>query len=170
MKKFASYQEINSAIRNLADKVNEIFCNAPEEKPLYLVVIAPDAVKFYAELCVSIKVPHITCIVQHTALHPVAPTFIGSKAKDLHDKHVLILAGSTLNGVTVKSVQDAINYEATPASMKVASLVFDSYNKDKVAIPDFALLDCAGKKVVGFGLNSQKDEHKSLLSLYYLEE
>ena len=105
MKKFALYGQIHSAIKHLADQLNEFYrLKTSEDSPLCLVVVAPGAIKFYAELCTHLTIPNIMMLVQtelNRSHYTGRAEFVGCSSWEADGNHVVILEGMHTSGETV---------------------------------------------------------------------
>lgn len=149
---FLSSDEIESDIRELADKINQDY----KGKEIHFVSILNGAFMFTSDLVKHIEIPcHIHFLkvrsYEGTISTGVVSNIIGL-TEPLENKHVIIAEDIVDTGATMQHVYRELG-QMSPASIKVATLLLkpDTYNGE-VKI-DYICRSIPNKFVVGYGLD-----------------
>ena len=170
---FITNASVLNAINKLGQDLTDHYRNlVSEESPLFVIVIAHGAIKFYAELCTSLLLPMnlgLACTRgQWDDVYGVRTVeFRDFKLESLSRRHVLVVEDICDSGRTLKILVDTLRYEADAASVKVVTLFRNNMHPDIKFVPDEICFETDGHYVYGFGMDSEEGLDRNLNAIYY---
>lgn len=172
---FLTNSQVLNAIDSLGNTLTEYYRGrVSEENPLFVIVIAQGAIKFYAELCNTLRLPTTLGLActrgEWDSKESRKVEFIDFKASDLAGKHVLIVEDICDSGNTLNLLFELIRHESSATSVKCAVLFRNDKAPVKAFEPDYVCFETGGKYVYGFGLDSHDGLDRNLSAVYYIEE
>lgn len=150
--KYIDAQDILKAVKKVSD---EIYADYSKEVPLFLCVLngsfmfASDLMKEYDGIC-EISFIRLSSY-QGTQTTEEVKTLIGL-TQDIKNRDVIILEDIIDSGITVSHLLEDLQ-QYSPASLKVASLLFKPEAVKTAIKPDYIGIEIPKDFIVGYGLD-----------------
>lgn len=172
---FLTNAQVLNSVHSLGNVITEYYKGrVSEENPLFVVVVAQGAIKFYAELCNTLRVPNVLGLInthgEWTDATSRTISLIDFKAEALSGKHVLVVEDICDSGNTLNLIKETLQHESTAASIRVAVLFKNDKSPVKAFEPDYFCFETGGRYVYGFGLDSHDGLDRNQSSVYFIEE
>lgn len=147
-------EQIQTAIKSLADRLNEEYA----DKELYLICVLKGSVMFMVDLSKHLKMP---VKMEFIRLSSYGSSMVSSgkvnavdiSLPDINGKDVLIVEDIIDTGHTAKFLIDFINSNFHVASLKFCSLLDKRVKRVVYVEADYYCFDVADKFLVGYGLD-----------------
>lgn len=172
---FLTNSQVLTAIESLGNTLTEYYRDrVSEENPLFVIVIAQGAIKFYAELCNTLRLPTTLGLACTRGAWDSPESrrieFIDFKAVDLKGRHVLVVEDICDSGNTLNLLAELLHHESSALSVKCAVLFRNDAAPVKEFEPDYVCFETGGKYVFGFGLDSHDGLDRNQNSVFYIEQ
>lgn len=154
LKELFSEEEIQRAVKNLAETINKDFSS----EELYLVCVLKGSIMFMTDLAKFLKMP---LRMEFIRLSSYGSGFTSSgrvsavdiSLPDLNDKNVLIIEDIIDTGHTAKFLVDFINHNFKPKTLKFCSLLDKKCRREVDIDADYHCFEVDDKFLVGYGLD-----------------
>ena len=165
---YLSQEEIEDAVKKLADKINIDYAN---ECPLFIAILN-GSFMFAAELFKSINIPSEICFIKLASYkgttssgHVITPIGLDTEIKN---KHVIILEDILDTGKTLSQFLPQIKNQ-NPRSLKIAALLHKPEATIHQVELDYNCFKIPNKFVIGFGLD-YNGLGRNIPAVYQLKE
>lgn len=172
---FLTNAQVLNTVHSLGNTITEYYRErVSEDNPLFVIVVAQGAIKFYAELCNTLRVPNVLGLAKTQGDWTDAKSrtigLIDFKPSDLNGKHVLIVEDICDSGNTLNLLKETLQHDSTASSIRVAVLFRNDKSPVKAFEPDYVCFETGGRYVYGFGLDSHDGLDRNQSSVYFIEE
>ena len=169
LKILISEDEVQNGIRNLADKLNNLYKN----EEVYLICVLKGSVMFTVDLAKHLTMPVKMEFIRLSS-YGSGTTFSGKvnavdiSLPDLNGKNVLIVEDIIDTGHTAKFLVDFINHNFKTKTLKFCSLLDKKARREVDIDADFFVFEVDDKFLVGYGLDYD-GYHRNLPYIGYIE-
>jgi len=169
IKQFISEEQIQSRIKELAAKLNEIY----KDEELYLVGVLKGSVMFMTDLAKRLTMPVKMEFVRLSS-YGSGTTSAGKinavdlSLPDLGGKNVLIVEDIIDTGNTAKFLVDFLNQKFKLKDLKFCSLLDKKARRVNDMQPDYYCFDVEDKYLVGYGMDID-GKYRNLPYIGYIE-
>jgi hypoxanthine phosphoribosyltransferase len=167
-KKYISAEEIDAAVKNIAENINRDF----KGKPLIFLVVLKGSMIFASDLVRQISLP---CQMQTVRARSYGKDVVTSGSvtlefvpEDLEGKNIIIVEDIVDSGLTLKALIERLK-EENPASVSVAALLSKPEAR-KTEVPlQYCGIEIPSFFVVGYGLD-YAEYGRNLPEIYALSD
>lgn len=154
LKVLISEEEIQSKIKELAQKLNEKFGN----EEVYAICVLKGAVMFAVDLVKNLNMPVKMDFIRLSSYGSGTKTTgkvnaVDITLPDLNDKNVIIIEDIVDTGLTAKFLIDFINLNFHTKNTVFCALLDKKITRKTDIAPDYYCFDIDDKFVVGYGLD-----------------
>ena len=164
-----SNQEIQSKIKDLAEKLNKIYIN----EEVYLVCVLKGSVMFMVDLAKHLTMPVKMEFIRLSSYGSGTTTSgkvnaVDIALPDLNGKNVLIIEDIIDTGHTAKFLVDFMQENFRMKSFKFCSLLDKKAKREVNIDADYHCFDVEDKFIVGYGLDLD-GKYRNLPYIAYME-
>ena len=169
IKPLISEEELQTGIKNLADKLNEIYVN----QEVYLICVLKGSVMFMTDLAKHLTMPVKMEFIRLSS-YGNGTAFSGKvnavdiSLPDLNGKNVLIIEDIIDTGHTAKFLVDFLNNNFKFKDLKFCALLDKKIKRVANIQADYYCFEIDDKFVVGYGLDSE-GYYRNLPYIGYIE-
>jgi len=170
IKPLISEKELQTGIKKLADRLNEIY----KDEEVYLVCVLKGSVMFMVDLAKHLTMPVKMEFIRLSS-YGSGTTSSGKvnavdiKLPDLNDKNVLIIEDIIDTGHTAKFLMDFLRHNFKFKDLKFCALLDKKIKRVANIEADYCCFEVDDKYLVGYGLDIDGN-YRNLTYIGYIEE
>ena len=154
IKPLITEEQIQTEIKNLADKLNEVY----RDEEVYLICVLKGSVMFMVDLAKHLTMPVKMEFIRLSS-YGSGTSYSGKvnavdiKLPDLNDKNVLIIEDIIDTGHTAKFLMDFLNHNFRFKDIKFCALLDKKCKRVANIEADYSCIEVDDKYLVGYGLD-----------------